>query len=146
MIKGSRALALVVISITAACSSPEDGERTVQDAVFEIRLAEDLSAEPIDGRLLLLFSTTPEFNYEGVDDGAQVFGMDVSNLGPGGSVTVPSDARGAPTATMAEIPPGDYYVQVIINRYTTFRRSDGHTVQLHHDQGEGQLCTNLPAT
>ena len=34
--------------------------------------------------------------------------------------------------------PGEYTVQAVLNVYETFHRSDGSTVKLHMDQGEGQ--------
>ena len=49
-----------------------------------------------------------------------------------------------PLASIADIPPGEYWVQAVLNRYTTFRRGDGHTVKLHMDQGEGQQWNSSP--
>ena len=37
-----------------------------------------------------------------------------------------------------EVPAGDYFVQVVLHRYETFHRADGHTVKLPMDRGEGQ--------
>ena len=34
--------------------------------------------------------------------------------------------------------PGEYTVQAVLNKYETFHRSDGKTVKLHPDMGEGQ--------
>ena len=45
---------------------------------------------------------------------------------------------GWPARSLKDIPAGDYYVQALLNRYETFRRSDGHTVKMPMDQGEGQ--------
>ncbi len=43
-----------------------------------------------------------------------------------------------PSASLHDVAPGDYYVQVVLHRYETFHRSDGHTVKLPIDRGEGQ--------
>jgi len=40
-----------------------------------------------------------------------------------------------------DIPAGEYYVQALVNRYETFKRSDGHTIKMPMDQGEGQKWT-----
>jgi hypothetical protein len=42
------------------------------------------------------------------------------------------------------MPAGDYYVQAVLNVYTTFRRADGHTVEAHMDQWEGQQWNRSP--
>ena len=36
------------------------------------------------------------------------------------------------------MPPGEYILQVVLNKYETFHRSDGKTIKLHPDMGEGQ--------
>ena len=45
---------------------------------------------------------------------------------------------GFPIRSLKNIPPGDYFVQALINRYETFSLKTGHTVKLPPDQGEGQ--------
>ncbi|MFC2132543.1 alpha/beta hydrolase-fold protein, partial [Bacteroidota bacterium] len=45
---------------------------------------------------------------------------------------------------IADIPAGEYYVQAFINLYTEFKRSDGHTLWMHNDQGEGQSWRRSP--
>ena len=42
--------------------------------------------------------------------------------------------------------PGEYYVQAVLHRYETFHRSDGHTVKLPMDRGEGQHWNLAPGT
>jgi hypothetical protein len=42
------------------------------------------------------------------------------------------------------IPAGDYYVQALVNVYTQFHRSDGHTIWAHMDQWDGQHFTRSP--
>jgi hypothetical protein len=36
------------------------------------------------------------------------------------------------------LPPGDYFVQALLNVYTEFHRADGHVIWAHMDQWEGQ--------
>jgi hypothetical protein len=45
---------------------------------------------------------------------------------------------------LAQVPPGEYWVQAVLHRYETFKRSDGHTVKLPMDRGEGQQWSRAP--
>ena len=67
-----------------------------------------------------------------------VFGVNVDGLASGAAVTVDSAAFGYPIRSLKDVPPGEYTVQAVLNIYETFHRSDGSTVKLHMDQGEGQ--------
>ncbi len=42
------------------------------------------------------------------------------------------------------MPPGDYYVQAVLNIYQTYHLSNGHTVELPPDKGEGQHWNSKP--
>ncbi len=42
------------------------------------------------------------------------------------------------------MPAGDYYVQAVLNIYQTFHRSNGTTVKLAPDRGEGQHWNLAP--
>ncbi len=56
----------------------------------------------------------------------------------GASVTLDDAAFGYPVRYLHDVPAGDYFVQVVLHRYETFHRADGHTVKLPMDRGEGQ--------
>jgi hypothetical protein len=101
--------------------------------------------KPLDGRLLLILSTTekPEPRMavnEGLDT-QQIFGIDVE---AGRSGVIDKSTLGYPHASLMEIPAGDYYVQGVLNVYETFHRADGRTVKLPMDQGEGQHWNRKP--
>ena len=49
-----------------------------------------------------------------------------------------------PVRSLRDLPPGDYFVQALINRYETFHRADGHTIKMPMDQGEGQHWDSKP--
>ena len=51
---------------------------------------------------------------------------------------------GFPVERLSEIPAGTYTVQALLHRYETFRRSDGHTVKMPMDRGEGQQWNLAP--
>src|SRR5580698_3096307 len=101
--------------------------------------------KPLDGRLLLILSTTekPEPRMavnEGLDT-QQIFGIDVE---AGRNGVIDKSTLGYPHASLTEIPAGDYYVQGVLNIYETFHRADGRTVKLPMDQGEGQHWNRKP--
>jgi len=115
---------------------------------FSVSLPESQGAQSLDGRLLLMISSNaneePRFQ---ITDGAStglVFGRNVNNLRSGEEVVIDSSAYGYPLHNIAEISPGEYQVQVLLNRYETFHRGDGHTVKLPPDQGEGQDWRRKP--
>lgn len=106
------------------------------------------SNKPLDGRLLFLLSgnnrTEPRFQ---IADGPQTqlaFGIDVENWKAGESKMVTQVAFGYPIQSLAQVPPGEYYVQALLHRYETFHRKDGHTVKLPMDRGEGQQWNQAP--
>lgn len=106
------------------------------------------SSQPLDGRLLLLLSNNnraePRFQ---IIDGPQtqlVFGTNVENWKAGESKTITGSAFGYPIQSIANVPPGEYYVQALLHRYETFHRKDGHTVKLPMDRGEGQQWNQAP--
>src|ERR1700704_4833431 len=67
---------------------------------FAVSFPAERSAQPIDGRLLLLLSTDPSAEPRmQIDDTPKsqiIFGTDVEGMGPGASVTIPPDAAGYP--------------------------------------------------
>jgi hypothetical protein len=108
-----------------------------------------LAAGPLDGRLLLLLSTDdaqePRFQISDTALGTQqVFGVDVDGWKPDTVASFRPDVLGYPVASLAAVPPGTYNVQAVLHRYETFRRSDGHTVKLPMDRGEGQQWNRAP--
>ncbi len=106
------------------------------------------SAKPLDGRLLLLISSDstnePRFQISDGPTTQVVFGMDVNNWAPAAQQFVADGADGYPLRSLSEVKPGRYWVQGFLNRYETFTRSDGHTVKLPPDKGEGQQWANKP--
>lgn len=104
---------------------------------------------PLDGHILLGISTNkstePRFQLrEEEAESAQFFGLDVDNWKPGAPAIVDSATLGYPLKSLAQLPPGDYYVQGVLNIYDTFHRADGHVVKLPPDMGEGQKWNEKP--
>jgi hypothetical protein len=106
------------------------------------------SAQPLDGRLLLILSvdstSEPRFQVSDAATTAQIFGIDVNGWKPGTDAAIGADVYGYPLTSLSQVKPGRYRVQALLNRYETFRRSDGHVVKLPPDRGEGQQWARKP--
>jgi hypothetical protein len=115
---------------------------------FEISFPTERSRTPLDGRLLVLISadTTeePRFQINDSPGTQQVFGIDVDEWTPGEARVIDASAFGYPRRSITDLPRGSYRVQALINRYETFRRSDGHVVKLPPDKWEGQQWNRKP--
>ncbi len=136
------ALAAAAGLAAAACAPGASGTRA------EISFSADQSAQPLDGRLLLLVSSDPadEPRFQ-ITDGPETqiaFGIDVDGLAPGQTATIDGSVRGYPIDSLDDLPAGTYTVQALLHRYETFHRADGHTVKLPMDRGEGQQWNLAP--
>jgi len=148
MTSALRRLALTLVSaaalgwVLAACAQAPAGPR------FQISFTSEQSAEPLDGRLLLLVSTDdsaePRFQIADGPETEVAFGIDVEGMAPGQPATIDGAALGWPIDSVADLPAGTYTVQALLHRYETFHRSDGHTVKLPMDRGEGQQWNRAP--
>jgi hypothetical protein len=115
---------------------------------FSVSFPRERSAAPLDGRLLVLLSTDPaaEPRFQ-INDGPNtqlVFGIDVEDWKPGQAAVVDGRAFGYPVRSIAQLKPGEYYVQALLHRYETFRRADGRVLKLPMDRGEGQHWNRAP--
>ncbi|MGD2123035.1 MAG: alpha/beta hydrolase-fold protein [Gemmatimonadota bacterium] len=137
----------------SACDPPpgnphQGGPRPDSELEFEITMSPGLDTGPLDGRVILLISTTdqPEPRFQGLRSPStpQIFGSDVEGLAPGESTRLGYGTRGYPLESVGEMPPGEYFVQAVLNVYTTFQRADGHTIKAHMDQWEGQQWNRSP--
>src|ERR1700731_365088 len=115
---------------------------------FSVSFPKSRSEKPLDGRIFLLLSNDPSAEPRmQIDDSVRtqmIFGVDVDGMQPGQAVIVDDSAAGYPIRRLGDVPPGDYYVQAVLHRYETFSRSDGHTVKLPMDRGEGQHWNIAP--
>lgn len=144
---GHAACCLVLLAIAAqpTASSPEPGNQ----AQFSLSFPKERSAQPLDGRLLVLLSTDPSAEprtqISNIYPRTQiVFGVDVDGLAPGQAAIAGENAFGFPIRHLRDVKPGEYYVQGLLHRYETFHRADGHTVKLPMDRGEGQHWNLAP--
>lgn len=118
------------------------------DLAVTVQFPSARSDAALDGRLLLLVSSDssrePRFQISDGGETQLVFGTDVDSWQPDTPARVDSSADAYPLQSLAQLPPGRYWVQGFLNRYETFTRSDGHTVKLPPDKGEGQQWARKP--
>ena len=124
------------------------GLGTAQAATFSVTLAPGQAREPLTGRLLLLLSVDPSkeprFQIQEGTSSQQVFGIDTADWKGSGPLVFDSKVLGYPRVSLSEVPAGTYRVQALLHKYETFRRKDGHVVQLPMDRGEGQAWSKAP--
>ena len=138
----------VAMAFVLVAPAVEPGPGQSAPLQISVRYGADLAAGPLDGRLLLMISSDssaePRFQ---ISDGPQaqlVFGIDVEDWRPDTDATFTDTVSGFPLRGLADLPPGRYRVQALLNRYETFQLSTGHTVKLPPDRGEGQQWNRKP--
>jgi hypothetical protein len=113
---------------------------------FEIQIPASARGEPATGRAFVMLARTnqtePRFQIGRI--GVPMFGRDFERVPPGGTAIVDGTDLGHPVWDMADIPPGEYWVQAMVNVYSEFRRADGKVVWMHDDQWEGQQWNRSP--
>jgi len=109
---------------------------------FAVSFPKEVSAQPLDGRLLMVLSTNPgdePRNQVDISPRTQiVFGVTVDGWKPGDAAVVDASASGYPIRSLKNLPAGDYFVQAVLNKYETFHRGDNKTIKMHMDQNEKQ--------
>jgi hypothetical protein len=141
------AFAVILLAMTLGFITSSPAAETAPTH-FSISFTKSQSEEPVDGRLLLLLSSDPSAEPRmQINDSVRtqmVFGMDVEGMRPGQAVAFDEASSGYPIKNLRDVPAGEYSVQVVLHRYETFHRADGHTVKLPMDRGEGQHWNLAP--
>jgi hypothetical protein len=136
-----------IFSVLAVLAAIRPADAATAPA-FSVSFPQTRSDKPIDGRLLLILSSDPSdeprMQINDTPKTQIIFGVDVDGMQPAQAQIVDSSAAGYPIKSLRDVPPGEYYVQAVLNRYETFHRSDGHTVKLAMDRGEGQHWNLAP--
>ncbi len=141
----SLCVGLAAVWICAAKGAAEAFRRALR---FDVSFPANLRKEAADGRLYVMLSKDekqePRFQISYRVSSQQIFGVDVEGLPPNQPAHLDGSALGHPLESLSEVPPGDYFVQALLNIYETFRRADGHVVKLPMDRGEGQHWNRKP--
>ena len=151
----------LVLLLAAACGTMVEAARAAPPATprsatqaagpsFTISFPALRSREALDGRLILLlsrdFSREPRehVNPDEPLSSPFIFGLNVEAMAAGKAVVLDDRAFGWPARKLSDVPPGEYFVQVVLNRYETYRLADGRVLKLPPDKGEGQQWTSKP--
>jgi len=124
------AVAIVAVASPAAAQLPR----------FEVTFTPGAHAGPLTGRLIVAVSRTasPEPRVAIGPQGPALFAVDIEGLRPGQVAVVDTAALGYP-GRLADLPPGEYHAQAIVNVYDQVRRADGHTVWLPMNDGRQEF-------
>ena len=140
--------AVLTVGLLVSCESGGPANNESSNLSFAISFPEELSSEPLDGRVLLAISDNderePRFQIGNGPDTQLLFGIDADGLSPGEIAVIDAEVFGYPRASLAEIPKGEYWVQAVLNRYETFHLGDGRVLELPPDKGEGQHWERKP--
>ena len=136
-----------LILLMASCQPAAEIQGAPQ-ASFAISFPDDISSVPLDGRLILILSKNddkePRFQVSPGVQAVQMFGLTVDGMAPGSEVILDDNAFGYPHDSLSELPSGEYFVQVLLHKYDTFDLSNGKTIKLPMDHGEGQQWEKSP--
>ncbi len=117
-------------------------------AIFEITYDSALGLEGYNGRLLLMITKDstkePRFQINDSNETGIIIGKNVQQWTPGQKKLFNSSAKAYPIEELSQLESGTYFVQALLHKYDTFNLSNGHTVQLPMDQGEGQHWNTSP--
>ena len=138
------------VSAVALCVATVPPIARAYGQTVQLNFPATTASGPITGRAYLFVSRTntsePRRQSGSFRASEPFFGVDVSALKPGESVTFDSTVLGFPVAALNRLPPGEYFVQGMLLPYTRFARSDGHTIWAHMDAGEGQRFNSAPGS
>ena len=139
------ALLALGLANVSACSRPASPR-------FEVSFPQSLSAHPVTGHVFISIYTKDDVEprvaaYQSSRDfvaRVPFFAADVDSLKPGESAVVDTSALGYPLGNLRDLPAGDYYVQAVMNVYTQYHRTDGHTIWARQGDWDGQRWAYSP--
>ena len=142
-----RILTVIIRSLSLLALIPATS--AVADSTsFEISFPAEVSADKLDGRVILILATDdeaePRFQVRPGVGAVQIFGVTADGLDPGENIVIDDSVFGYPVDSLADLPDGEYVVQAVLHKYDTFHLSNGMTVKLPMDQGEGQQWARSP--
>ncbi len=143
------ASAVGVVTLATACEpAVRAAERPAATTSFRVTFPDSLRSKPVTGRMFVVISRDssppPRLQAGSFVQTVPMFAVDVDSLAPGEAATIDGSTPGYPLKALSDLPPGDYFVQALLNVYTQFHRSDGHTIWAHMDQWEGQQFNTSP--
>ncbi len=143
-----RMLLLASLACLAGISRSLAQDLPPQPLEFRISFSPQAEDQPLDGRILLFIADNdrrePRFQVNDSPETQMVFGVDVEGLAPGEAAVIDGGVFGYPIESIALLPPGEYWVQAMLNRYDTYHLANGHTVKLPASWKAGQNFRREP--
>ena len=120
-------LALLVLAVAKSVA---------QAPRFEVVIPAATRQAPLTGRLVLVVAKrdSPEPRLTISPSGPAMFAVDLEQLAPDRPAVIDGTSLGFPRP-LAELAPGDYFVQAVVNVYEEVRRVDGHRIWVHLNDG-----------
>lgn len=148
-IKAVRMASILAIALASrALAGPPPAIAPGSALKFEVSFPPSVHDGPITGRVFVMVSSEPQpeprLGAGSWGDAPPLLGKDVDQLKPGEPAVIDGNTLGYPANSLRDVPAGDYYVEALVNVYTEFHRSDGHTIWAHMDQWEGQQFNRSP--
>lgn len=150
---GLLAAALLALAVLAPATrmpeaSTDPGQEQAEPLRFLVSFDASVRSQPVTGCVYVAVSREMPRGRSPIQQtgptGEPLFGTDVEGLAPGEAGIIDEGVLGHPVQSIADLPPGEYWVQGFVNVYTRFERADGHTVWMHMDQWEGQDWKRSP--
>lgn len=133
----------LIFLLTVSCQPGSGG-----GIKFEISIDPSLHTDDFDGRLMLFISdndrSEPKSQVSDSPSTQMLFGQNAEGWSAGTNQVMDQRAFGYPLESFTKIPAGEYFVQVLLHKYETFNRADGHTVKLPMNRGAGQNWRRAP--
>ncbi len=129
--------------LVAALIGSAGALRSAQAQRFEISISGATRPQPTTGRLVLVVSKreSPEPRLLIGPQGPALFAVDLDQQRAGDAAIIDARAIGYPMS-LATLPPGDYFVQAVVNVYERAARADGHTVWVHLNDGRQEFFSD----
>ncbi len=134
---------LLYIAVLQSCKEELKSTNSVN-----VSFASEVSDMSKDGRLLLMFSNNdekePRFQINDGLNGQLIFGVNVDAMAPRAAITFDDTVFGYPFSSLADVPPGEYNVQALLNVYDALDFATGQTVKRPMANGDGQPWRRSP--
>ena len=126
---------------TSATSPPSRHSRPRNASRSRSRAPRTPARSPAASILFIAKTNQPEPRLALTPRGPAIFAVDIDQLRPDQPAVIDDKAIGYPFG-LADLPPGDYYAQAVINVYEQVRRADGKTIWVHLNDGRVEFFNN----
>lgn len=131
-----------IVRLVAALSSTlAFSSLSAQAPRFEVTVDPATRSTPLTGRLVVVVSklAQPEPRMLIAPQGAALYAIDLEQQRPSQPAIVDAKTSLGYPVALKSLPPGDYYVQAIVNVYEQVKRADGKPIWVHINDGTQEV-------